>query len=87
MQTIADLVAETFNDFGLSVAQTFVQSFAPKFGATHPNTIAAQDEMHRLISAKPSPAQALANLMDNATVVIPNVRSSREARVRGRSVD
>ena len=87
MQTIADLVAETFDDFGLSVAQTFVQSFIPKFGHAHPDTIAAQNEIDRLLSAKPSPAQALADLMNNATVVIPNVRSSGETRIRGRSVD
>ena len=87
MQTIADLVAETFNEFGLSVAQTFAQSFAPKFGAAHPDTIAAQNEIDRLTNAKHSPAQALADLMTNATGVIPNVRSSGKTRVKGRSVD
>ena len=87
MQTIANLVEETFDNFGPSVAQTFVQSFAPKFGADHPDTIAAQNEIDRLTSAKPSHAQALADLMNNATVVIPNARSSDETRARGRSVD
>ena len=87
MQTIADLVEETFKNFGPSVAQTFAQSFAPKFGVNHPDTIAAQNEIDRLTSAKPSPSQALADLMSNAPVVIPNVRSSGKTRIRGRSVD
>ena len=87
MQSIAESVKETFDDFGLSVAQTFVQSFAPKFGSAHPDTIAAQNEIDRLTNAKHSPAQALADLMTNATVVIPNVRSSGKTRVRSRSVD
>ena len=86
-QTIADLVQETFKDFGPSVAQTFAQSFALKFGSTHPDAIAAQKAIDNLTDAKPSPSQALADLMTNATVVIPNTRSSSRARVRGRSVD
>ena len=87
MQTIAESVEETFNDFGASVAKTFAQSFVLKFGAAHTDTIAAQEAIDRLTSAKPSRSQALTDLMANATVVIPNVRSTGETRVRGRSVD
>ena len=86
-QTIAESVEQTFQDFGPSVAKTFAQSFALKFGPTHPDAIAAQEEIDRLTGAKPSHSQALAALMTNATVVIPNTRSSKKARVRGRSVD
>ena len=87
METIADSVEQTFKDFGPSVAKTFAQSFSLKFGSTHPDAIAAQKEIDRLTEAKPSHSQALADLMTNATVVIPNARWSNQARVRGRSVD
>ena len=87
MQTIADLVDETFKSFGPSVAQTFAQSFTLKFGADHPEAIEAQETIDRLTSPKPSHSQALAELITSATVVIPNTRSSGKARARGRSVD
>ena len=87
MQTIADLVEETFKKFGASVAQTFAQSFTLKFGADHPAAIEAQETIDRLTNPKPSHSQALADLVASATVVIPNTRSSDKARVRGRSVD
>ena len=86
-QTVADLVQETFQDFGPSVAKTFAQSFGLKFGEAHPDAIAAQEAIDRLTSPKPSHSQALTDLIDNATVVIPNTRSSSQTRVRSRSVD
>ena len=86
-QTIADLVQETFKEFGPSVAQTFAQSFGLKFGKAHPDAIAAQEAIDLLTSPSPSHSQALTDLIGNATVVIPNTRSSTHARVRARSVD
>ena len=86
-QTIAELVQETFKDFGPSVAQTFAQSFGLKLGKAHPDAIAAQETIDRLTSPKLSHSQALTDLIDNATVVIPNTRSSSHAKVRARSVD
>lgn len=87
MQTIADLVEETFKNFGPSVAQTFAQSFTLKFGADYPAAIEAQETINRLTNPTPSHPQALADMLASATVVIPNTRSTTQARVRGRSVD
>ena len=86
-QTIAEFVKQTFNEFGPSIAETLAQSFVLKFGPTHPDAIAAQKAIDRLTGAKPSHSQALADTIANACVVIPNARSSNQARVRGRSVD
>ena len=87
MQTIADLVEETFKSFGPSVAQTFAQSFTLKFGADHPAAIEAQETIDRLTNPKPSHSQALADMLASATIAIPNTRSSGKVRARGRSVD
>ena len=87
MQTIADFVKQTFDAFGPSIAETLAQSFGLKFGTAHPDAIAAQEEIDRLTSAKPSSSKALADTIANATVVIPNNRSPGETRTRGRSVD
>jgi len=86
-QTIADLVEQTFKDFGPSVARTFAQSFSLERGYTHADSIAAQETIDRLTNPNPSRSQALADLIANATVMIPNTRSSGKARARGRSVD
>jgi hypothetical protein len=86
-QTIADSVKEAFQDLGPSAAKTFAQSFGLKFGPTHPDAIAAQKEIDRLMGTKLSPSQALAIRSANATVVIPNTRLSSQPRTRGRSVD
>ena len=86
-QTIAELVQEAFQEFGPSVAKTFAQSFGLKLGEKHPDAIAAQEAIDRLTNPKPSHSQALTDLINNATVVIPNTRSSSKAKVRSRSVD
>ena len=86
-QTIADLIQETFNIFGQSVAETFAQSFSLERGYTQAETLAAQETIDRLTSPRPSHSQALADLISNATVIIPNTRSSGQAREKRRSVD
>ena len=86
-QTIADSVEQTFNDFGPSVALTFAQSFSLERGYTRADEVEAQETIDRLTSPKPSHSQVLADLISNATVVIPNTRSSGKARLRERSVD
>ena len=85
-QSIADLIKETYQTFGPSVATTFAQSFGLKLGHTHPDAITAQQTIERL-NDQPSNSQALTALLNDATVVIPNTRSSGQARTKGRSVD
>jgi hypothetical protein len=86
-QSIVDLIEETFQTFGPSVATTFAQSFGRKFGHTHPDAITAEQTIERLLNGQPSNSQALTALLNDAPVVIPNTRSSGQARTKGRSVD
>ena len=79
-------ITTVYNLSGLSIAEEFVNRLKDYFGEGHINSRVA---VATLESLKPthSPSVEISRRLDDATVVIPNVRSSDTPRVRARSID
>lgn len=71
---------------GQSITEEFVTRLSQFYGKGHINTKVA---LSTLESLKPtnSPSVEISRRFNDATVVIPNTRSSATPRVRSRSVD
>lgn len=71
---------------GQSITEELVNQLSEFYGKNHINT---QTALATLESLKPSnlPSVEISRRLNDATVVIPNVRSSAIPRVRARSVD
>ena len=79
-------ITTVYNLSGLSIAEEFVNKLKDYFGEGHINSRVA---IATLESLKPthSPSIEISRRLNDATVVIPNTRSSATPRVRARSVD
>lgn len=86
MLDVIESIQYAHKTFGKPVAETLVQSFALKFGEHHPSAVLAQATLDSLNGTISSPSKANASILANATVVIPNTRTSG-TRTRGRSVE
>lgn len=86
MEDTTFIVSTVYKLSGQSIATEFVNQLSEFYGKGHINTKVA---LSTLESLKPtnSPSVAISRQLDNAEVMIPNVRSTSTYRVRSRSVD
>lgn len=84
---IEQLVNDSWRVYGEAVTRTLVLSFGLKYGSYSPESIAAKTALSKLTGEPYSPSEDTVALIREAAVSIPNQRSSKQSRLRGRSVD
>ena len=83
--SIAESVEYAYKRFGRSVAETFVDSFTPKFGRTHPDTVEARKTLNKLLGIMSIEMKPIATTED--AIVAARERRKKAGIKPGRSID
>ena len=85
MLSTAHAVEYAFKTFGRSVAETFVDSFTPKYGRTHTDTVEARKALNQLLGIAPIVVMESPTLEER--IVAARERRKKAGLKPGRSVD
>lgn len=86
MEDTTFIVSTIYKLSGQSIATEFVNQLSEFYGKGHINTRVANATLESLKPTN-SPSVEISRQLNNAEVMIPNIRSTANPRVRSRSVD